>query len=629
MNVRWLKTRWSAKQYAQSAGLLVACLAIALFTDRSFIGRRINNSAYDSIFTLFPPGDWQAHSAILAIDEDAYSKYGGTGHTRAMLADALRALKAVKTKAVAIDVVLADQTDTSDNDKLEAALRATDNVVLPCEFVNHLWELPIPRFAQYAKDRIGHVHPEEGQTDGVNRAIPVELVQGGGRYWALALEAYKVSVGATFIVESQDDITIGQTVIPLKRYGQTLGTAHEDHRMLWLRYRTAGIPTVSLMDLLAHPEKSREFDNRVVFIGVTALASRRDQLSTPYGENYISGVAIHAQTLETLAEGRFLVNVRDSTIIVVCLAIALMMFGVFALFSGWTAYIAAGVVLIIAHAVPVLFFKSDLNFPYFASFATAWLSLVASAGYEYFVVRKQLARSQSERDRYQQAIHFVAHEMRTPLSSIQGQSEMMNRFQLPEEKRKQMVESINSESKRLGRLIQTFLDVERLSDGQMQLKREPFETAAVVDACAKRVRPLAERKKIQLHVDEPLEGHLNGDRELMEYAIYNLMTNAVKYSPSDTEVWVAARQENGHVKVSVKDQGIGMDEQEQKKVFQKFYRTKRAEISGEAGTGIGLSIVDQIVTHHGGKMELTSAPGKGSCFTIVLPAGPAVKEDQY
>ena len=155
----------------------------------------------------------------------------------------------------------------------------------------------------------------------------------------------------------------------------------------------------------------------------------------------------------------------------------------------------------------------------------------------------------------------------------------------------------------------------------MQLKREPFETADVVAACAKRVRPLAERKKIQLNVTEPLEGRLNGDRELMEYAIYNLMTNAVKYSPGDTQVEVASHQENGHVKVSVKDQGIGMDEQEQKKVFQKFYRTKRAENSGEAGTGIGLSIVDQIVTHHGGRMELISAPGKGSCFTIILPSG--------
>ena len=606
-----IKTRWSARQFAQSAALLAACLAIALFTDRSFIGRRIDNSAYDSIFTLFPPGNWPAHSVILAIDEAAYAQYRGAGHMRLMLADALKALQPVHPTAIGVDIVLADETDSKDNKKLEDALSTAPHVVLPCEFVGGRWEMPIPRFAKYQKG-VGHVHPEEGQTDGVNRAIPVELAEAGQHYWALALETFRVSIGASDIIESQDDLTIGSATIPVARF--------DGRRMLRLRYRTSGIPTVKLVDLLKHPERAKEFEGKAVFIGVTALSGRHDQLVTPYGENYISGIEIHAQTLETLAEGRFVVNVKESTILPVCTLIALMIFAVFAMFSGWTAYIAAGVVLIFAHVVPVLYFKADLYIPYFACFATAWLSLVASAGFEYFVVRKQLARSQSERDRYQQAIHFVAHEMRTPLSSIQGQSEMMNRFALPEEKRKQMVESINSESKRLGRLIQTFLDVERLSDGQMQLKREAFDTAAVVDACAKRVRPLADRKKIQLHVSEPLEGNLNGDRELMEYAIYNLMTNAVKYSPADTEVWVTARQENGHVKVSVKDQGIGMDEQEQKKVFQKFYRTKRAEISGEAGTGIGLSIVDQIVTHHGGKMELTSAPGKGSCFTIVLPA---------
>jgi two-component system sensor histidine kinase SenX3 len=111
-----------------------------------------------------------------------------------------------------------------------------------------------------------------------------------------------------------------------------------------------------------------------------------------------------------------------------------------------------------------------------------------------------------------------------------------------------------------------------------------------------------------------------GDRELMEYALYNLLTNAVKYSPPDTEVRVSGRSEGGHVRLSVRDQGIGMDSKELKKIFQKFYRTRRAEASGEAGTGIGLSLVDQIVVHHGGRIEVASEPGKGSCFTVVLPA---------
>src|SRR6266567_747403 len=106
----------------------------------------------------------------------------------------------------------------------------------------------------------------------------------------------------------------------------------------------------------------------------------------------------------------------------------------------------------------------------------------------------------------------------------------------------------------------------------------------------------------------------------MEYACYNLLTNAVKYSPQRTEVTASTGRDAGHVLIAVRDQGIGMDQREVKQIFQKFYRTKKAEESGEAGTGIGLSIVQQIVEQQGGQIEVTSQPGAGSCFTLVLPA---------
>ena len=140
-----------------------------------------------------------------------------------------------------------------------------------------------------------------------------------------------------------------------------------------------------------------------------------------------------------------------------------------------------------------------------------------------------------------------------------------------------------------------------------------------MSACVDRVRPLADRKQIGIHVEPGPDAPLVGDRELMEYAFYNLLTNAVKYSPPSTEVAVFAQRDGERVRISVKDQGIGMDQKEVRKIFQKFYRTKKAEESGEVGTGIGLSIVEQIITQHGGSIEVTSSPGHGSCFTLVLP----------
>jgi two-component system sensor histidine kinase SenX3 len=94
----------------------------------------------------------------------------------------------------------------------------------------------------------------------------------------------------------------------------------------------------------------------------------------------------------------------------------------------------------------------------------------------------------------------------------------------------------------------------------------------------------------------------------------------VKYSPAETKVDVSASIQEGLLSVSVRDEGIGMTAEELKKIGQKFYRTKKAEQSGEVGTGIGLSIVQQIINHHGGRLKVTSSPGQGSCFTMVVPA---------
>jgi signal transduction histidine kinase len=258
-------------------------------------------------------------------------------------------------------------------------------------------------------------------------------------------------------------------------------------------------------------------------------------------------------------------------------------------------------------------------FPYFAPMSVAWLTVAGAASYQHFVVRRRLARSETESARYQQAIHFVTHEMRTPLTAIQGSSELMTRYNLNDEKRKQIAQLINSESRRLARMVETFLNVERLSEGQMDLKRESFPVSETMLACIDRARPLAERKRIELRIEPLPEVTLTGDRELMEYAFYNLLNNAIKYSPVETLVTVAGEAHGHRLRLSVRDQGIGMDEKELRQIFKKFYRTKRAEASGESGTGIGLSIVEQIVTHHGGTIEVASAPGKGSCFTLSLP----------
>ena len=267
---------------------------------------------------------------------------------------------------------------------------------------------------------------------------------------------------------------------------------------------------------------------------------------------------------------------------------------------------------------PYICFTYGTVLPFTQPVFSAGFAVASAAAYQYFVVRKRMLIAEGDKSRYQQAMHFVTHEMRTPLTAIQGSSELIGRYALTEEKRKQMAQLINSESKRLGRMIEIFLSVERVSAGQIELKKEQFSGMDLMRACVERVRPLAERKQIQIRVEPGIDASLTGDRELMEYAFYNLLTNAVKYSPPSTEVSVFAQRDGDRLRISEKDQGIGMDRKEVRQIFQKFYRTKKAEESGEVGTGIGLSIVEQIIKQHGGSIEVTSSPGRGSCFTLVL-----------
>lgn len=594
-----------AARRVQIAGYLTAvaaCLLLGLLAGWNSLAVRIDNQSYDLLSSLEDnPG---TDAVVVAIDEATLRAKGERSQIRNIVSEALETIRRVSVLAVALDVTLGGESDPAQDARLETALRATPILILP-SLVDSAgqWEDPAPRFRDSA-EAIGHVHYETNQSDGVTRELSLETTFAGDHRWAIALETFRSNRGAE-IIESPSDLDVGGTHIPDAHPGDA-------HAML-IRYGKT-IPVVSAATLDKHLDEIR---GKTVFLGVTALSMANDRLKIPTGET-IPGVTVHAHAYDTLRRGAFYTNASATVITSVCLALAAAVALIFAFFSGWTAYLAVLPLLALPLYLPRLFLNADTVFPIAAPTAVAWLCFAGAATYQHFVIRGTLRRTEADKARYQEAIHWAAHEMRTPLTAIQGSSELMSRYKLPEEKRGELSAMINSESKRLARIIQTFLDVERLAEGQMEMKKELFQAADVVDTCIARVLPIAERKNIQLTLDTPVEGTLTGDRELMEYAFYNLLTNAVKYSPSDTHVRVLGETHGHELRLAVQDQGIGMDAKELKSIFKKFYRTKRAEQSGETGTGIGLSIVQQIVTHHGGRIDVTSTPGKGSCFTMVL-----------
>lgn len=598
------------------AGVLAASYLIAMVAGWTRVGAQIDNYAYDFLFSLNPPAPMRTQAVIVGVDDATFQRFGGVRNERGILARALERIAAAGPKVVAVDIILSDAQDPPEDEHLARAFAQVKNLVLATDLTAGGWEDPQPAFARTAA-ALGHVYADEVSEDGVTRMVSLEKTGYRKRRWALSLEAFRLARDKRYIVESLRDLEVGDEIIPA-HYG--------NGRPLRIVYAREAIPQISAADLLSSDSLAAKLHDKVIFLGVTSQSYTRDRVKTPYGGPLeIPGVEVHAQTFETLERARFLVDASNLSTPLVCGVIAILAGCIFAWFAGWPAYLLGAALLAAAHSAPFLLFRHGIVFPYFAPLATAWLTVVGAASYQSFVVRRQLRQSEVERARYRQAIHFVTHEMRSPLTAIQGSSELMGRYNLNEDKRKQIATMINSESKRLARMIQTFLDVERLADGKMELKREPVEIASMVQACVDRAGPLAERKAIRLTVTEPLEGELSGDRELMEYAVYNLLTNAIKYSPAETETVISAQADSSTVRLSIKDQGMGMDSHELKQIFTRFYRTRRAEASGESGTGIGLSIVDQIVSHHGGRMEVTSSPGKGSCFTVVLPVASATE----
>lgn len=587
---------------------------LALLAGWSVLGKQISYSLQDALARTHAAGAPVTETVILAIDEQTLSALGGQPQLRHILALCLKALQQRPPRGLAIDVELADQLDPTGDQELAQAIAALPTVVLGSHLLSDGsgWEDPRPEFRQ-ASVSLGHVHAELDEDD-VFRRYPLGKVAGRERRWGLALETFRRVTGGGPAQETLDDLTVGPRTIPAPASN---GWTMPVHFVETADGRSA-IPRVSAVKMLRDEIVRASLHDKVVFLGETALsATTNDRMRTPF--DYMSGVDIQAQAFETISRGDFFRQTRPTDILLLCLLIAAGIGAVFWLLSGWRAYLAGGALVLAAHLLPWWLYGHHLLLFPAPVFFTAWLTLIGAAGFQYLVTGGQLARAEAQRSRYLQAIHFVTHEMRTPLTAIQGSSEMMGRYNLNEDKRKQMAQMINAESKRLARMIQTFLDVERLSAGEMDLKTEPFTLPEVLNACLERVRPLAERKQITLTADEMPGAVLTGDRELMEYAVYNLLTNAVKYSPPDTHVHVAGEEAGRYLRLSVQDQGMGLTKKEIRQIFQKFYRTKSAEASGEVGTGIGLSIVEQIITHHGGRIEVTSTPGQGSCFTLVLP----------
>ncbi|HET9324384.1 MAG TPA: ATP-binding protein [Gaiellaceae bacterium] len=214
-------------------------------------------------------------------------------------------------------------------------------------------------------------------------------------------------------------------------------------------------------------------------------------------------------------------------------------------------------------------------------------------------------------------IRIVSHELRTPLASIIGfTSVLLNRDVSPEERRTYL-EIVDREGKRLSGLLNDFLDAERLDQGHLHLAPELIDVGKVVAEQVRLFEGQSDKHTLDMELRQrPLPVH--GDPNRLAQVVGNLLSNAIKYSPEGGTVRVVAEQENGLVRVSVRDEGLGIPEELQQQVFAKFFRGD-ATASGIPGSGLGLTIARSVVEAHGGRMDFESGRGEGSVFWLELP----------
>ncbi len=218
----------------------------------------------------------------------------------------------------------------------------------------------------------------------------------------------------------------------------------------------------------------------------------------------------------------------------------------------------------------------------------------------------------------------MSHELRTPLNAILGRAEVLQEqvYGPLNEQQQRSVHSIEESGRDLLSLINDILDIAKIEAGRIELQLEPCDVVALSSASMRMVSEVAQKKRIAVSLQ--IDGQVNrilADQRRLKQVLVNLLSNAVKFTPAGGAIGleVCSDPEACEVSFAVFDTGIGIDPEDQQRLFQPFVQIDSSLSRQYAGTGLGLSLVHRLTRMHGGRVELQSAPGKGSRFTVVLP----------
>jgi heavy metal sensor kinase len=227
--------------------------------------------------------------------------------------------------------------------------------------------------------------------------------------------------------------------------------------------------------------------------------------------------------------------------------------------------------------------------------------------------------------REKQAAADISHELRTPLASLLTTTEVALRKQRSAEEYREALADCRESGKQMSRLVERLLALARLDAGVDTLRAQSVDVAALAEQCAALVRPLAEARSLSLCVKSEGPTRVVADADKLREVLTNLLHNAVQYNRPQGSIEVAVARDNGHLRMEVRDTGIGIAPEARAHIFERFYRADPARRADGLHAGLGLAIVKGYVDLMGGNIAVDSTEGQGSTFRIDLPTAPAGK----
>ena len=559
-----------------------------------------------------------AFTAAVVIDEASLAELGPWPWPRARLAALVAASRAAGAAGVAVDVLLLDARP-GDAELAAALVAGPALLVASLDDAAASWLAPPPVLRAAARTAHGLFELDH---DGVLRRVMSTKQAAGTSLPALA-------VAAAALADPGRITPVGRALVPS------------------FRTAPAAIPTVSATALL-RGENAATLAGRMVFVGLTA-AGLGDRVVTPVsrGPRPDPGVLVQAAVAEAVAAGDLL---RPLAPLLAGIPAALLVLALGAASrAGGARRIVVEAVLV---ATPLIARAPLLALGIAAPVAT--LALVAAAAATAIEVRLALlswrragttaallaaasgarpspaggsfegrlelledlaAAAARRRVDDEESRRVAAHELKTPLTSVRGLSQMLRDLDLAPAERRRAADLLVGEADRLQALIEHLTELERLT------RRPLAEVGGSVDLSAlvrERAEVLAHGHGREVRSAVATGLAVTGDARLLERVLENLLGNAFKFSPPDAPVEIEARAAGTEVVITVRDHGSGIAEAEREAIFRRFARGAAAR--GREGMGLGLALVREVVTWHGGSVTAAGAPGGGSVFVVTLPA---------